>query len=210
MEWKTLTVAREFGSGGAEIAALVAAELGWKLLDRALLDEISSRAQVPAADAASLDEHIDPWLHRITRPLWGSGGDCVSAAVPVDVFDAEAAARLARQVILEAYEQGQCVVVGRGSQCVLRGKPGVFHAFVYAPWDERLQRVRSRVAPGTDPGEYLRSMDSSRVDYVRRNYHENRLDLRLYHLMVSSHIGIRLAADVVLQAMGAGRSVAAG
>ena len=68
MQYKALTIAREYGSGGAEIAGIVASSLGWKLVDKHLLTEISSRANVPVADAVVLDERVDPWLYRIMRP----------------------------------------------------------------------------------------------------------------------------------------------
>src|SRR5664280_1356397 len=155
MKYRVLTIAREYGSGGAEIAGIVASSLGWSLVDKVLLSDISSRASVPVADAVALDEQVDPWLHRITRPLWGKGGDGISAVTPVDLFDADAAAALAKVAILEAYCLGNCVIVGRGSQCVLQTRRDVFHAFVYARWADRLCRVHARVPPGTDVNELL-------------------------------------------------------
>jgi len=56
MRYRVLTIAREYGSGGAEIAGIVATSLGWKLVDKLLLAEIGSRAEVPVAQAAVLDE----------------------------------------------------------------------------------------------------------------------------------------------------------
>jgi hypothetical protein len=122
VQYKALTVAREFGSGGAEIAGIIAHELGWKLIDKALIAEICNKARVPAGEGSVLDERVDPWLHRITRSLWGKSPDGFSTPVPMELFDAAAAAALAKKVIEEAYAIGNCVIVGRGSQCVLRGK----------------------------------------------------------------------------------------
>lgn len=201
MKYRVLTIAREYGSGGAEIAGIVASKLGWRLVDKALLTEISSRAKVPVADAAVLDEQIDPWLHRIMRPVWGKGGDGISAITPVDLFDADAEAALAKQVIQDAYCLGNCVIVGRGSQCVLQAKADVFHAFVYAHWADRVRRVHARVAPGTDVSELLRATDEQRLNYVRRHYGENRLDPHLYDLMINSHNQSEAAAGLILLAM---------
>jgi hypothetical protein len=63
--------------------------MNWRHLDDAILTEISRRANVPVSDAVALDEKIDPWLHRLTRPLWGTGAAGASAIVPVNVFDAD-------------------------------------------------------------------------------------------------------------------------
>lgn len=201
MKYRVLTIAREYGSGGAEIASIVAGSLGWKLVDKGILTEISSSAKVPVDDAAVLDERVDPWLHRITRHLWGKGMDGISAVAAVDLFDAYAEAALTRQIIGEAHRLGNCVIVGRGSQCVLQGKRDVFHAFVYARLADRVRRVEARVAPGTDVNELLRRMDEQRLDYIRRHYGKNRVDRHLYDLMINSRIGCETAARLIVSAM---------
>lgn len=201
MKYEVLTIAREYGSGGAEIARVIAASLGWKLLDNALIAEIGKRAKVPAREAADLDELVDPWVHRLTRPLWGRGGDGYSAIAPVDLFDAGAAAGLAEQIIKETYRAGRCVIVGRGAQCVLQGKEGVFHAFVYASWADRVRRLQSRLAPGTNVEETLRSMEAERLGYVRFHYGKNRLDPHLYDLMINSKIRPEAVARLIVLAM---------
>jgi cytidylate kinase len=201
MIYRALTIAREYGSGGAEIAGIAAGSLGWRLIDKVLLSQISSRAKVAVADAAVLDEKVDPWLHRITRPLWGRGGDGISPIAPVDLFDADAEATLAQRIIEEAYSVGNCVIVGRGSQCVLHGKRDVFQAFVYAGWTDRVRRVQARVPPGTDANKLLHAIDEQRLEYVRHHYGKNRLDPHLYDLMVNSHNQSDAAARIILLAM---------
>lgn len=201
MRFKALTVAREYGSGGAEVASIIANSLGWRLIDKALITDISNRARVPANDAAVLDEQVDPWLHRVTRPLWGKGGEGFSAIVPVNLFDADVAADVAKRLIQEAYGIGQCVIVGRGSQCILRGKEDVFHVFVYARWADRVRRIHARVAPGTDVAKLIHSMDGQRLGYVRLHYGENQMDPHLYDLMVNSRNQTEATARLILSAM---------
>jgi cytidylate kinase len=144
MNFRALTIAREYGSGGAEIAGIVASRLGWTLVDQALLAEVGSKAKVPAGSIADLDEQVDPWLYRIMRRLWGTGADGYSAITPpADLLDADAVAALTNLVIQEAYLAGHCVIVGRGAQCVLKGKDDVFHVFIYADWNDRVRRIRT-------------------------------------------------------------------
>ena len=80
MTFRALTISREYGSGGAEIAAIAANRLGWRLIDKGLLAEISTKAKLPERDVAALDERRDPWLHRTSRLIWGKGG--VSDVLP--------------------------------------------------------------------------------------------------------------------------------
>jgi len=201
MTLRALTIAREYGSAGGEIAGIVASRLGWRLVDKDLLTEIGRRAQVSVGDTIALDERIDPWIHRITRPLWGTGADGMSAISRVDLFDADAEASVAKLVIEEAYCQGSCVIVGRGSQCVLQAKRDAFRVFVYASWDDRVRRVQEHLKPGVNVNELLRVMDEQRLEYVRRHYKEDRLDPHLYDLMVNSHSQPEAAARLILSAI---------
>jgi cytidylate kinase len=201
VQYKALTIAREFGSCGAEIASIIAHELGWKLIDKALITEICNKARVPAGEGSVLDERVDPWLHRITRSLWGKSPDGFSTPVPMELFDAAAAAALARIVIKEAYAIGNCVIVGRGSQCILRGKEDVFHAFVYARWEDRVRRIQMRETHHTDVAALIHSVDKGRLQYVRLNYGENQADPHLYDLMVNSKNRISATAGLILMAM---------
>lgn len=92
MDYRVLTVDREFGSGGGRIAKEIADRLGWKL---ALKDE--------------------------------------------NRFDPDVITELTKQIIQSAYADGDCVLGGRGPQCILQAKMDAFHAFVYAPHRTKVQ-----------------------------------------------------------------------
>jgi cytidylate kinase len=201
MKYRALTIAREYGSGGAEIAGIIARDLDWRLVDKDLITEISRMGNVPASEVAGLDEKVDPWIHRITRSIWGVGPDGITPIAPVDIFDAARAARLAKQVITEAYNIGNCVIVGRGAQCVLGGREDVFHAFIYAHWADRVPRIKARVKPGTDVASLIRSVDAERLEYVRLHYGENRLNPYLYDIMIDSKNHPEKVARLVIAAM---------
>jgi len=201
MKYRVLTVSREYGSGGAPIANRIADILGGRLGDTALITEISTREKVPPTEVAAFDEKVDPWFHRITRLVWGLGADGISAVAPVEMFDAERAANLARRVIEEAYKMGNCVIVGRGAQCILRDRPDVFHAFIYGRREDKIKRLQSRVSPGTDIEALMRSMDAQRVEYVRLHYKQNWLNPYLYDIMIDSKGQTEAVAQLIISAM---------
>ncbi len=201
MRYRALTVSREYGSGGTELADIIARELGWRLVNKDLIAEISRREQVSPSEVAALDERVDPWIYRITRSIWSTGVDGVSAIVPAKQFDAEEAAFMAKVIIEEAYKIGNCVIVGRGSPCILQDKNDVFHAFIYARWEDRVRRIRQRIEPGTDVEALIRSMDAERMEYVRLYYKRNRLDPYLYDLMIDPKNQTEKAARIIIAAM---------
>lgn len=200
--FRTLTVAREYGSGAGAIARRVADQLGWNLLDEGLLWEIAWAARVDVETVRRYDERVDPWWHCFHR----SGIRAVSlssgVAIPdTDFFDAQLTAGLARSVITQAAAEGNCVIVGRGAECVLQDRKDVLHVFIYAPWEERVSRVISRLGPQVEIRRLLLSTDSERARYVRTYYRCDWKDPHLYQMMISSQMGSEAVASLIVDAV---------
>jgi hypothetical protein len=180
--------------------------LGWRLLDNALVTEIARKARVEPELARRYDERVDSWAHRVSRlALWGGAFEGVSGVDAAGVFDAETEAALATSLIREAHTQGNCVIVGRGGQCVLHDQPDVFHAFVYAPRPQRVARIRRRAPHAADPEALIAEMDAMRARYVKLQFGCDWANPHLYHLLVNSSLGEEAAASLIVHAMSAGR-----
>src|ERR1035441_10613356 len=73
-------------------------------------------------------EHGDSWLRRINQQAMR--GAALAAGLELgenSVFDAQEMVKISQKIIEEAWSEGNCVIVGRGAQCVLQHKPDVFH-----------------------------------------------------------------------------------
>jgi cytidylate kinase len=203
--FRVVTVAREYGSGGAAIAQRIAEHLEWRLLDKNLIEAVARRAQVDIATARRYDESVDSWWHRINRAGFWSAG--VAAGVrPADLqfFDAETMAAVAQEIIEGAASKGNCVIVGRGAQCVLQSWPEALHIFIYGPWPERIARVRERLGTDCDVAKSLGAADRLRAAFVRRYFGRDWKDPHLYQMMISSQIGIEEAALLTVKAVKGG------
>jgi len=202
--FKVLTIAREYGSGGAVIGRRISERLGWKLLDKAFIDNVAHAAKVDPQLARRFDERTDSWLQRLAHQGAGRWRGAFEGAVIVsqpDFFDAETMAALAQNMIEEACQRGNCVIVGRGAQCVLRGRKNAFHVFIYAPWAERVARVRQRL-PGTwDIEGLIPATDRQRADFIRTYFGCNWMDPHLYHLMICSELGEALVESTIVEAL---------
>lgn len=200
--FRVLTVAREYGSGGGLIARAVAEKLGWDLLDKKLVDAIARSAQVDPVLAQQYDERVDSWLHRASRRvLWHGALDGLATVADAEVFDAETEAALVTNLITAAHSRGNCVIVGRGAQCILQGFKDVLHVFIYAPWSERIARVRTRALSNADIERLIHSTDQRRADFIRVYFNCNWKDPHLYHLLVSSELGEKTVAAIVVDAI---------
>jgi len=202
MEYRLLTVNREFGSGGGRIAQTIAEQLGWKLLDRDIIDAIAYAAHVDSDVVRNHDEHVESWLRRINRGAMRSAA--LAAGLELGegaVFNADEMVKISQKIIEEAYSSGNCVIVGRGAQCILQHKRDVFHAFVYAPYKERILRLRKRLEKGADVEQRIRTVDAERAKYLQQYFGKCWNDPHLYNLMISSHEDERSSVRIILYAM---------
>jgi cytidylate kinase len=205
--YRIVTVSREYGSGGAAIAAALANELGWTLFDRAFITAVARAAKVDPALARNYDERLDSWIHRVGKSaLWHGAFEQVAVAGESVFFDAETMAALTAETIKQAAGIGNCVIVGRGAQCLLQSRSDVFHVFVYAPLRHKIERLRTRVTGRTPLEELARSTDKSRAEYIRAHFGCDWKDLHLYDLMVNSGLGERRVVSLILHAAGLGES----
>ncbi len=205
MKYRVLTVNREFGSGGGRIAQTIAGWLGWKLLDKDIIDAIAYAAHVDANVVRPYDEHVVSWLRRINQQAMRSAALAAGLELGENsVFDAEEMVKISRKIIEEAHAEGNCVIVGRGSQCVLQHKPDVYHVFVYAPYKERILRLRKRLEKGANVEQRIRTVDEERAKYLQQYFGKNWCNPHLYDLMISSSEDEDSTARTILYAMGGG------
>ncbi len=202
MAYRVLTVNREFGSGGGRIAQTIAEWLGWKLLDRDIIDAIAYAAHVDCSVVRHYDEHVDSWLRRINQQAMRSAALAAGLELGENsVFDAEEMVKISRKIVEEAYNEGNCVIVGRGSQCILQHKPDVYHVFVYAPYLDRLGRLKDRLDKGVHAEQRIRLVDEERAKYMQQYYGKCWTNPHLYDLMISSRVDEDLTARAILYAM---------
>ena len=202
MRYRVLTVNREFGSGGGRIAQRIAQLLDWKLLDRDIIDAIAYAAHVDSNVVQHYDEHVLSWLQRLNQQAMRSAA--LTAGLELGdhaVFDAEEMVRITQKIIEEAHAEGNCVIVGRGSQCVLQRKPDVYHVFVYAPLRERILRLRQRLEPGANIEQRIRTVDGERAQYLHEYFGKNWCSPHLYDLLISSKEAEDETARTILYAM---------
>jgi hypothetical protein len=198
-KFRIVTISREYGSGGARLAEQLAKRLGWQLLDKTIVEQVAAAAHVDPELVTRYDERPDNWLHTLAKNVF-SYGALEGINAPPEMLDAESLAARSRRVIEQAASLGECVIVGRGSQCALAGRTDVLHVFVFAPAEERIRRARERGMKG-DIGALI-AVDRERGDFTRTLYGRDWRDPQLYHLMLNSTLGIESLTGLVVAALG--------
>jgi cytidylate kinase len=198
---RVITIAREYGSGGAVIGQDLAGRLGWKLLDKEIILELARRAHVRPSDMAQMDENPGSFISRILKAFW-LGNAYAWYGPATQIADPDYVAELTGMVISEAAKLDRCVIVGRGAQCVLRDRDDAFHVFLYGSREERLKRILNRHPSRQACEAALSEYDHMRASYIRQYYKCDWANPHLYHLMVNSDFGLERTEALILSAAG--------
>ncbi len=190
--FNVVTIAREYGSGGADIGRKVAELLGWECLDKQIIERAAVEGQVHHSWAEALDERSRSWWGKVLYGFEQIGEPTHDSTVDYDLVQ-----RSTERVIQEAAKVGKCVIIGRSSQCVLRHDPHALHVLVYAPLSEKMERMRLRHPHEHDLQALLQHMDSDRSRYTQSYYRCDWLDRRLYHLCVNSTLGLGVCTRLI-------------
>jgi hypothetical protein len=209
---QVITIARQLGAGGREAALRLADSLGWRLLDRALVERIAAELHADPREVEACDERVESFGERLGVYL----SEMYPEITPLPALppvSPELAARAARRVVSAVIDEGPSVIVGHGAQCVLRDDPRAFHVLLHAPRGWRIRRASERFGDDAEAAEErIRASDADRRRYLREHFGHDWLDPALYHLCVDSgRIGIAAAVDLIRAAADSlGRAPASG
>jgi cytidylate kinase len=195
-----VTISRQYGSGGSEVAERVARSLGWKLYDNAVVDEVASRLHMTPAEVAAREERVPSLVERMASAMALGVPEVMPvvgdfAAQPSE----ERMVMMTRRVIEDAVQAGPAVLVGRGAQCMLAARGDALHVFCYAPFEELVRyAIEIMRVPVAEARRHVADMNRQREEYVRRYFERDWRDFASYDVCVNTaRLGLDGAAEVV-------------
>jgi len=194
---RIVTIEREYGCGGGEIAQRLAERLHWKLWDQALTEEIARLANCPKAVVERREERTDPLYYRLFKSFLRGSFEGSLNAHKLNLVDSETIMKTTRRVVQHAAVEGSCVIVGRGSQHYLCARPDTLRIFLYAPTEQKVRRVMARGKTEEEARERVDTVDRERIDFIRKYFGVEWPDLSLYHALLNTAVG----DDHVVQAI---------
>jgi len=198
---RVVTLEREYGSGGADIAKKLAERLGWKLWDHLLTDEIARLMECDCRVVEEREERRDPLHYRLFKAFMRGSFEGSLNAPRLKMVDAECIRDVAQRVVLAAAKTGNSVIVGRGSGYYLRDRPDIFHVFVYAPLEEKVRRLQAAGKSERDAVELAETVDRDRAAYIKQNFGVEWPPRYFYHLMLNSSVGDDVVVETILNSM---------
>ena len=198
---KIITVEREYGSGGGEVAQLLSERLGWKLWDHLLTEEIARLANCPKAVVEVREERNDPLYYRLFKSFLRGSYEGSINAYKLKLVDSETILKLTERVVRHAAGKGNCVIVGRGSQHFLEDNPETLRVFLYAAREDKVRRVMAGGKTEREAQELVDTVDRDRIDFIQRYFGVEWPTRSLFHIMLNTSLGEAIVVQTILQFM---------
>ena len=196
-----VTVSRQIGAGGSEIASRAAQALGFRLVDNELIDRVALQAGLSRTYVADRDERAPGFLERLIRVLSRAAPEMQSAP-PDRLPEPEEKSLVAatEKVVADLAAEGRVVLVGRAAPAVLSNSRDALHVKIVAPIPFRIARICA--ADRVDEREAerrLKESDANRSRYHRHHYGRDWGDPTNYHLVLNSEmLGLDGAVDLIV------------
>lgn len=155
---KIITISREFGAGGGEIGRKIAKELGYDYYDKEIIMEAARESNIDVESMLRWDEKV-PMNFGFAQSLF----DFYNKPLSEKLFGA------LEQIIKEIGEKGNCVIVGRNANTILKEYDHALHVFVHGNLHWRLERMKSKMEDASEAKlmEQMRMIDKMRKKYCQ-------------------------------------------
>lgn len=153
---KIITISREFGAGGGEIGERLAKALGYECYNKELILKAAGKSNVDMQSIVKWDEKI-PVDFGFTQSLF----DFYNRPLSETLFEAQ------KKVIRELGEKGDCVIIGRNGNHILKEYDNCLHVFIHGDSYWRLKRLKKKMP---DVSEAKISEEIRAIDKMRKKY----------------------------------------
>jgi cytidylate kinase len=195
---KIITIEREYGCGGGEIAQKIADRLGWKLWDQLLTCEIARLSNSDQSEVECREERVDPLYYRLFKSILRGSFEGSLNLHRVPLLDADCILRITEQVVQKAASTGNCVIVGRGSQHFLRDRTDSLRVFLFAPREYKVRRLIAGGLSQSDAEEAVDTVDRERAAFIQKYFHRKWPNRSLYHAILNTATGDETVIQTIL------------
>lgn len=185
-----ITIGREHGSGGHEIARALAEELGYACYDKEIVDHAAEASHFSREVMDSFDEkRVSPYV--VPVPNFVGMGESFRLNMQVAAAQFEAIRSLA--------EQGNSIFVGRCADYVLRNREDLLRVFIQAGEESRTKEMmKRRNLTEEQARKLIRQVDKDRASYYRYYTDQDWGEREYYDLCINSDkVGVQGAVTII-------------
>ena len=204
MNTRVVSISRQVGAAGEEVAQALAAKLTFRYIDYQVIQDAAREAGV-SPETVSEAEHTPSLMTRLleslarnpSMPSAGWADPVPLTASPM--YTSNDYRRFVEQVMRETADQGECVIVGHAAQVILRERFDTVRVLVTGSRHHRARRITAGMSVDEKEAfKIIEKTDNERLDYFRRFYDTGWLAPWTYDLCISTdHLNPTQADELI-------------
>ncbi|RJQ56054.1 MAG: cytidylate kinase-like family protein [Desulfobacteraceae bacterium] len=194
-----VTISRQFGAGGRTLGKLVAEALGYSYTDEEIIQMVATRARVSTNWVESIEKESGGRLLRYMTHLVPKSFIDMVLDDQRGYIDEEIYVDLLHQIINQLADEGNVVIIGRGSQYVLRDRKDAYHILLIADYADRIKFMETHYNLSHREANLVVTRQERRRINLYRKFGREDYDLpHLYHMVINtSKQNLETAAGLV-------------
>ena len=199
-QMRAITISREYGSGGGEIATRLARHLQWQLIDHEIVERVATEMGTSLGAAGAYDERTEGILVRTFKNLQSlEPSYMLGASSETFLRNEETYLKTVSKLVTAAAEQGHVVIVGRGSQMILAQQRDVLHVRIVAPLEKRIDYVMKREGIDRTAAELrIKMKEHDRTKHLETAFRRKPEDAHLYDIVLSTaNLNLDSAVEII-------------
>ena len=162
-----ITISRQFGAGGWTLGERLAKRLGYRYVHEDLIKEVAAKADVSSDQVRAIEKRGTSKLMRFLDKMVSVSYIERLRSDKYGFVDEKIYVDVVRSIIQELYEQGDTVIIGRGSQYILRGFADTWHLLLVGDLAHRTRFVMNKYKLKEHEAEkVIKNRDRTRIRFL--------------------------------------------
>ena len=182
-----ITISRQFGAGGRTLGEMVAEKLGYEFYDNEVIQMVAEQAKVSANSVDALEKETGGIFKKVIADIVPKSLKDLIVSRKQETIDEEIYVDILQKIITEIAESGNAVIIGRGSQYILKDHENIFHVLITGDGKDREKFLEEKYDLTHDQAVHAVSHDDRRRANLYRKYAVTDYDQPdRYHLVLNT------------------------
>ena len=184
-----ITISRQFGAGGRTLGEKLCERFRFRLVDELMIDELARKAKVKGDWLTAMEKEASSTLLGLLSSMVSSGHFLKTPAAPGEEFERQKYKDFLRRIMSAMANEGGYILLGRGSQFVLRNHPKVFRVLLVAEYEDRVKFMVQRYhLPEDEAKKIIKEKETQRAAVATKIFGADIDDAKLYHIALNTSL----------------------
>ena len=196
-----ITIARHFGAGGRTLGEMIASKLGFDFYDNEVIQRVSTQARVSVDTVDEMEKDTGGLFKKFLSDIVPKGLKDLMISGKQDGIDEEIYVDILKRIINEIADDGDAVIIGRGSQYILKDRDDVFQLLITADEQDRIRFLEDKYQVTHDQAVRAVTQDDKRRANLYQKFGETDYDQPdRYHLVLNTtKLDFETARDLAVE-----------